>query len=311
MAALVSASVLACQDVAQSDAGAELGSDAADRSDAVDTPPGEGSEPDAVVEERRCNGREDLCGRTFDEVVLAGTHNSMSNESDGFFAPNQHRTLRSQLEAGVRAMLIDTYRDDEGLALCHGSCFLGRTDAIAELGAIDAFLDANPHEVMAFIFEDHIEMADSVALLEASGLAARALTPPPPGQPWPTVEEMIDSGARVLLTHESGTAGPDWFPAAWSVFVDTPYSFERPEDFSCAVNRGAADRPLRLLNHWISDPLPRPENAAVVNVSDVLLPRARECWDAWGAPPTIVAVDFEDLGDLTSVVDALNDEVAE
>lgn len=293
------------------DAASTDASDAADAADAAldPTPPDAGDTADshdASPPPMACNGHVELCDRTFDTIVLAGTHNSMSTQDDGFIAPNQNRSMAQQLEDGIRAMLIDTYRDGDGLALCHGDCAFGRSDAIEQLGGIATFLREHPHEVMAFIFQDGVSADDSVAMLEQSGLAELALVPPAPGEPWPTLREMIERDTRVLLTHESGRSGPDWFPRAWDVFVDTPYSFETVDDFSCRRNRGPEDAPLRLLNHWLGSPLPWPWLAEEANPRDVLQPRADACTEAWGAPPTIVAVDFYDIGALFEVVDALN-----
>jgi len=281
---------------AMTDADGDARSDASDVADVTDA-------ADAPL---ACNGHVALCDRPFDEVVLAGTHNSMASDEDVFFAPNQTWSIERQLADGIRAMLIDTYRDEDGLALCHADCFLGRLDAVEELTIITDFLQDHPHEVMAFIFQDGISMDDSVTLLEASGLAALAITPPGPGEPWPTLAELIAADTRVLLTHESGASGPSWFPRAWDIFVDTPYSFASVDEFSCRQNRGPTDAPLRLLNHWIGAPLPLPALAEEANARDTLQGRADACTEAWGRPPTILAVDFYEIGALFEVVDALN-----
>lgn len=57
-----------------------------------------------------CNGHPELCDRTFDQVALATTHNSMSagDIADWMF-PNQEKGIRAQLEDGVRGFLIDIH----------------------------------------------------------------------------------------------------------------------------------------------------------------------------------------------------------
>ena len=57
-----------------------------------------------------CNGAPELCGRRLDEVVLPGTHNSMSSAdiSDWMF-PQQERGIPGQLEDGIRAFLFDVH----------------------------------------------------------------------------------------------------------------------------------------------------------------------------------------------------------
>jgi hypothetical protein len=56
-----------------------------------------------------CLGHRELCDRRFDEVVLAGTHNSMNNAAAGYRLPEHRLDLRQQLDAGIRALLIDTH----------------------------------------------------------------------------------------------------------------------------------------------------------------------------------------------------------
>lgn len=57
-----------------------------------------------------CNGHPELCDRTFDQVALATTHNSMSagDIADWMF-PNQEKGIRAQLEDGVRGFLVDIH----------------------------------------------------------------------------------------------------------------------------------------------------------------------------------------------------------
>jgi hypothetical protein len=65
-----------------------------------------------------CNGHEELCERRLNEVVFAGTHNSMSAADEpGWYFAGHRRGIRDQLDHGVRALLIDTHygiRDDRG-----------------------------------------------------------------------------------------------------------------------------------------------------------------------------------------------------
>jgi len=103
-----------------------------------------------------------------------------------------------------------------------------------------------------------------------------------------------------------GGPPPGWYQPAWSLFVDTPYSFEEVADLSCAVNRGAPSNPLLLLNHWIADPFPSEAQAEEANAYPVLAGRAAACAAAFGRAPTILAVDWYTAGDLFDVVDELN-----
>ena len=57
-----------------------------------------------------CNADHDLCSRRFDQVRYATTHNAMSNAANGWFGPNQNLDVPAQLAAGVRGLMLDTYR---------------------------------------------------------------------------------------------------------------------------------------------------------------------------------------------------------
>jgi hypothetical protein len=57
----------------------------------------------------RCNGEVYLCARSLGEVAFATAHNAMASSADGFVPPNQRRTMRAQLEHGIRGFQIDTY----------------------------------------------------------------------------------------------------------------------------------------------------------------------------------------------------------
>ncbi len=65
-----------------------------------------------------CNGYAQLCNRRLDQVVFAGTHNSMSAaDTPGWLIPNQDRDVGQQLEDGIRLFKISTHyaeRDSSG-----------------------------------------------------------------------------------------------------------------------------------------------------------------------------------------------------
>ena len=74
--------------------------------------------PPAAGEIRACNGAAVLCDRRLDQVVLPGTHNSMSAaDRPGWYFANQIRPIPSQLRDGIRLLMIDPHygvEDSEG-----------------------------------------------------------------------------------------------------------------------------------------------------------------------------------------------------
>ena len=306
----------------------------------------------ADMAEAGCNGHVELCERRLDEVVLAGTHNSMAASSEHGYLFARHRGgIGAQLASGVRAFLVDLHYGaptqnlvrtdfrsesekklakaalsaeeraavegflgmlggvpadaDRTVYLCHLYCELGATPAVDAFRRIHDFLRENPNEVVVLVLEDFVDAADAMAVLERSGLADQALSLQP-GQPLPTLGEMIrrDDNVVVLVENEGGSA--PWYIPAYDMLQDTPYSFARPQDFSCDLGRGSTSNPLFLLNHWITIDPPSRTVAAEANGRDVLLGRARRCETERGRVPNIVAVDFYADGNLFAVVDELN-----
>ena len=97
----------------------------------------------------------ELCEQPFNTVAFVGTHNSMSNAEDGWLAPNQGWNIRHQLEAGVRALNLDTYEIDGTVMLCHVcSCELGEQPLEDALSEIREFLDSQPDNVILITFQD-------------------------------------------------------------------------------------------------------------------------------------------------------------
>ncbi len=252
-----------------------------------------------------CNGHPDLCDRRLDQVVFPATHNSMSNEEEGWRIPNQVRGIVRQLEDGVRAFLIDTHDDGGVISLCHSLCSLGSEPLEIGLRKFVRFLEAKPREVVVLIVQDETDTAATAAAFDASGLSALAYAHAE-GAPWPTLRELIESGRRVVVTAERGRPPPAYYHHVWDVAWDTPYSFQAVDDFSCDENRGSRSNALFLLNHWLEAPLATKELSAVANEPTLLLDRARRCQTESGKLPNFVAVNHYTIGGLFEVVRELN-----
>ncbi len=267
-------------------------------------PGGADSASDSGLSSTACNGHDELCDRPLDTVTFAGTHNSMSNADAGWKIPNQQHGLTRQLEDGVRALMLDTHDYNGEPYLCHVYCELGAQPLAEGLGEIAAFLDTHPREVVLIIFEDYISVDDTVAVFGEAGLTDRSWAWD--GGAMPTLGALIDADRRLVVAAQNSGPPPDWYHAAWSLFFDTPYDFWDETEFSCALNRGSADNPLFLVNHWISDPLSQESSAERVNQADVLETRARQCAEEQGHAVNYLAVDHYAVGDLFEVVDRLN-----
>lgn len=169
------------------------------------------------------------------------------------------------------------------------------------------WMQAHPREVVTLFIEDAVSPADTAAVMDQTGLL-RYVHTPVADQPWPTLEQMIDSGHRlvVLAENRGGGAQHPWLLQGFDWVQDTPYTNPTAADLSCDLDRGAADDPLLLINHWLSGFDALVSNARQVNAAAVLGPYVERCRRERGQIPNFVAVNYVDQGDLYSVVDRLN-----
>jgi hypothetical protein len=190
--------------------------------------------------------------------------------------------------------------------LCHALCVLGSTAWEPLMADIHSWLDTHPREVITFILQDEVSPATTAAVFKAAGLLPEVYTPSPGGA-WPTLEQMIDSGHRIVVMAENdggGTTYP-WLLPAFEEVQDTPFNARRVSDFSCRLNRGPATAPLFLVNHWLNRPL-RVSASREANSDTVLGARLTACEQERGMLPNFVAVDHYDQGDLLGQVRRLN-----
>jgi len=194
--------------------------------------------------------------------------------------------------------------------LCHAMCELGSTRWLDSLRATKEWLDQHPTEVVTLFVQDAVSPQDTADVIDRAGLLPYVYTPSgdPADSAWPTLGQMVDSGKRLVVLMESRGGGEEhpWLMQGFRRVQDTPFLFRTPSQFSCEPNRGPADAPLFLVNHWISDKRATVTNAEEVNARDVLLPRLQQCQEERGMLPNYVAVDYYDRGDLLDVVDTLN-----
>ncbi len=197
------------------------------------------------------------------------------------------------------------------LYLCHVVCELGALEAVPALRRIKDWMDRNPREVLTFVVEDAAPTADIKGAFEDAGLADYASdVPVGDGKPFPTLEQMIDSGKRLWVMAEAKGEPTGWYRQAYAITQETPFAFHSAAELrsptSCRPNRGGTGKPLFLMNHWVESYPPRPRDADVVNQRQFLLDRARTCERERDAVVNLLAVDFAERGDVLAVADVLN-----
>ncbi len=208
---------------------------------------------------------------------------------------------------------------EPGVYLCHRFCELGAISLDRGFEEITKFVSANPDEVITVVIEDYVLPHEIAGAAERTGLDAHVYEGPV-GDPWPTMQEILDSGGNVVMMAENDAGGEEipWYhPAYKSLVQETPYSFSEPSQLtdpaklpaSCEPNRGRVSAGVFLVNHWIdTSPAPRPKSAAIVNTRPALLSRIHRCESQRGLIANLIAIDFYKEGDVVGAVAELNAE---
>jgi hypothetical protein len=189
--------------------------------------------------------------------------------------------------------------------LCHSFCELGATPASTVFNDLRRFLAENPSEVVVLMIQDETSAADTARALRSADLDDRAYEKPP-GEPWPTLGELVRNGTPLIVMAQREGGDPPWMMPAFSLVQDNPYTARSPDHLSCAFNRGPINASLFLLNHWISKSTPDRADAVQMNDRSFLVDQVRRCEEERGQRVNLIAVDFMEQGDLVAAVDELN-----
>lgn len=192
---------------------------------------------------------------------------------------------------------------------------------------VRTFLDANPHEVVTLIVEDHTSNLDFIAAdFKASGLLTYVHTQPI-NAPWPTLGQMIKDNKRlVVLLHgaeDLNYAQYPWMHYIWTYAWDTRWEFKHCADFkNCdldvlphrgkqafAARHEGAHNKIFVVHHFVTDFLGGSKaSAKKVNKRPVLKSRLERLAQQTGHIPNIIQVDFFQYpnNDIFDVVNELN-----
>lgn len=265
-------------------------------------------------------------GLPFDRYTWVTTHNAFTA---GGFLPNQGQTIDKQLAAGVRGLMLDLHPYKGRVHLCHGACSAW-SEPFADLinDVLLPFLEEHPDEILTLHLEDYTSRAELAAELErAPGLVGKTFDPYAwPTPEWPTYDEMLARGQRILIFDlERGNSGAIFTRAgAVHVMASEEFTVENYWSLGSTIlqhdnrcysrweGRSLAQREIRGMPGW--RPLFTMNQFHGVpfflhsdNAFDTLLARYRDhCWPAAGRKPNYVAVDYHERGDVDRFVDWLN-----
>ncbi|KAK9366237.1 PLC-like phosphodiesterase [Lipomyces kononenkoae] len=271
-----------------------------------------------------CNGHDELCNRQYSNVSFVGAHDSP------FVGPlpqqNQGWSVTEQLDNGIRFLQGQTHHEPftGSLNFCHTSCFLEDAGPVADyLATVKNWLDANPDEVVTLLIVngDSVPVADFASEFDHSGIVSYTYVPPISPlfiDAWPTLQEMITAGTRLVVFLDSGADASQvpYILDEFAYFFETPYDQTDPTFSQCKIDRPsnatAAGR-MYLVNHTLNINLldtgiliPDRDDACTTNSLASIEAQANLCSGIYGRNPNVILLDFVDQGEAIPAENMLN-----
>lgn len=278
------------------------------------------------VNTRPCNGYVEFCARNYSNITVVGAHNSPFDRP-GSLASNQYFDVTTQLNDGIRFLQFQTHYLNGTMYLCHTSCDLLNVGPLEDyLRTVADWLRQNPYEVISILIGnfDLVKPTNFTTPVENSGLSKFVYTPPkiPMGlHDWPTLGQMILSGKRAVmfLDYEANQTEVPWLLDEFSHMWETPFS-PTDRDFPCTVQRppgltyGDSKNRLYMANHNLNLEVTIAglellvPNTAILNETNAVSGygslgwMADNCTELWHRPPTVLLVDFYNVGNFNGSV---------
>ncbi|KAI0507779.1 hypothetical protein KFK09_013907 [Dendrobium nobile] len=266
-------------------------------------------------------------GMAFNRYAWLTTHNSFAllGQKSRTGTPiltetNQQDSITDQLNNGVRGLMLDMYDFRNDIWLCHsfgGNCynFTAFQPALDVLKEIQAFLEANPSEVITIFIEDYVKTPHGLTKVFTSAGLMKYWFPvsrmPKNGGNWPLLSDMINKNQRLIVfTSKSAKEASEGIAYEWRYVVENQYGNGGMKAGFCP-NRAesspmnATSRSLVLMNYFPD--IPNLANACKEN-SAPLINMLNTCHNLsanrW---PNFIAVDFYKRSDLGGASQATDD----
>ncbi|CAA6663795.1 unnamed protein product [Spirodela intermedia] len=211
-------------------------------------------------------------GLPFNRYSWLTTHNSFaldgqksSTGSSLIASTNQEDSVTAQLNG----LMLDFYDFLGDIWLCHsfrGTCFnfTAFQPAVNVLREIQAFLEANPAEIVTIFIEDYVKTPRGLTgVLAAAGLT-KFLLPmarmPKAGGDWPLVGDMVRRNERLLVfTSNSTKEASEGIAYTWRYVVENQYGDKGMVPGSCPSRdesppMNSTAQSLVLMNHFPTNP---------------------------------------------------------
>ncbi|KAM3252737.1 PI-PLC X domain-containing protein [Capsicum annuum] len=270
-----------------------------------------------------------ISGLPFNKYSWLVTHNAFSIVNAPLLTGpqritfyNQEDTVTNQLRNGVRGLMLDMYDFENDIWLCHsfrGQCynFTAFEPAVNTLKEVEAFLSANPTEIVTIIIEDYVHSPKGLTRVFADAGLDKYWFPvskmPRKGDDWPTVNDMVKKNYRLLVfTSDSSKEAAEGIAYQWRYMVENEPGDPGVAPGSCSSRKeskplNSRSASLFLMNYF---PTVAVQNGACKEHSTQLVDTAAACYKAAGnMMPNYVAVNFymrSDGGGVFDVLDQMN-----
>lgn len=260
----------------------------------------------------------------FNKYAFLTTHNSYAIDDGAprLTVTNQEDSVTQQLNNGVRGLMLDTYDFQGDVWLCHsfgGKChiYTAFRPAIETLKEVEAFLSANPTEIVTIILEDYVQAPNGLTKVFTDAGLMKYWFPltnmPKSGQDWPLVSDMVAKNQRLIVfTSIQSKEETEGIAYQWNYMVENHYGNEGMKAGSCSNREESSplddtSKSLVLVNHFNSAPIKlltcENNSADLINMLITCYGSAANRW------ANFVAVDFykrSEGGGAFQGVDTLN-----
>ena len=250
-----------------------------------------------------CNGNEAFCKKHYDELCYAATHNSATDTSGLWQFPTQSQSIHSQLDNGIRAIMLSVQVQGSADLVCYDNCSAGNTRLTTVLKSVKDFLSRNAREVVTLLLDSQAPASSIQADFVTAGLDTDVFTPTA-GSPWPTLGEMIDANRRLVVFASLPDSGADWLLPRSSSVWETGSDWTTIPSMNCDPVVGDVSMPFSIVHHYIDDAVTTDTadaagviSVAQVNSVNIVAQRLNRCIDDHQKTPNFIVVNHFELGD--------------
>eukprot|EP00253_Pinus_taeda_P006777 PITA_06777 len=188
----------------------------------------------------QCISCSSVGGLPFNKYSWLTTHNSYSIIGEKSYTGvqritfnNQEVSVTDQLNNGTRGLMLDMYDFENDVWLYHsfgGNCynFTAFMPAVNTLKEIQAFLAANPSEIVTIFIEDYVKATKGLTKVFTAAELMKYWYPvsamPKNGSDWPTVSDMVAKNYRLIVfTSIASKEASEGIAYQWNYVVENQY----------------------------------------------------------------------------------------